>query len=67
MMFDVMQDAITEMVSKNVGIAVMIQMIETGDFVPYIGFYKECREKGINLHPKNIGRLQSLKQSCSNY
>lgn len=26
------------------------QMIADGEIVPYIGFYKHCRECGINLH-----------------
>lgn len=27
------------------------RLIRSGDFKPYIGFYKEMRELGINLHP----------------
>lgn len=26
------------------------QMIDDGEIVPYVGFYKHCRECGINLH-----------------
>jgi hypothetical protein len=29
---------------------VIRQMIEDGEIVPYIGFYKHCRACGINLH-----------------
>lgn len=32
---------------------VIQQMIEDGEIKPHIGFYKHCRECGINLHDRS--------------
>jgi hypothetical protein len=37
-------------VAKDCMADVIRQMIDDGEIVPYIGFYKHCRECGINLH-----------------